>query len=293
MSSILDALERVERERQRDSSILKGDATGHPRHVWSLRNIGIIVGMILLINLITWLVVWRINSPTDSADKRLVAQGSKIQSSSMSTAPPPTMPQRSESQSSITGPEFSNIEEELKRRARPGTRPLLAEAGASPPPLSTQTSHTFAVNKARSKPGTPESQTADTGSITSPLAALTQQVVRSPAPVKAQPDAEDIRDSTETMVPPPPATTKTLTELETSEWERLQSMWDVPQDVRIELVKLKITVHVYNEDPRKRFVVVNRHRYGEGDSLETEGLILKRIVRDGIIIDYGEGLVKL
>ena len=293
MSSILDALERVERERQRDSSILKGDATGHPRHVWSLRNIGIIVGMILLINLITWLVVWRINSPTDSADKRLVAQGSKIQSSSMSTAPPPTMPQRSESQSSITGPEFSNIEEELKRRARPGTRPLLAEAGASPPPLSTQTSHTFAVNKARSKPGTPESQTADTGSITSPIAALTQQVVRSPAPLKAQPDAEDIRDLTETMVPPPPATTKTLTELETSERERLQSMWDVPQDVRIELVKLKITVHVYNEDPRKRFVVVNRHRYGEGDSLETEGLILKRIVRDGIIIDYGEGLVKL
>ena len=70
-------------------------------------------------------------------------------------------------------------------------------------------------------------------------------------------------------------------------------MWDVPQDVRIELVKLKITVHVYNEDPRKRFVVINRHRYGEGDSLETEGLILKRIVRDGIIIDYGEGLVKL
>jgi general secretion pathway protein B len=118
-------------------------------------------------------------------------------------------------------------------------------------------------------------------------------VARSPAPVKAQPDAEDTRDMTETMGSPPPATPKTLPELETSEWERLQSMWDVPQDVRIELVKLKITVHVYNEDPRKRFVVVNRHRYGEGDSLETEGLILKRIVRDGIIIDYGEGLVKL
>lgn len=293
MSSILDALERVERERQRDSSISKGDATGHPGHVWSLRYIGIVVGMILLINLIIWLVVWRINSPTDSADNRLVAQGSKIQSSSMSTAPPPTVPQRSESQSSITGPEFSNIEEELKRRARPGTRPLLAEAGASPPPLSTQTSQTFAVNKARSKPDTPKSQTADTGSITSPVAALTQQVVRSPAPVRAQPDAEDIRDLTETMGSPPPATPKTLPEFETSGLERLQSMWDAPQDVSNELMKLKITVHVYHEVPEKRFVVINRHRYGEGDSLETEGLILKRITRDGIIIDYGEGLVKM
>jgi hypothetical protein len=249
--------------------------------------------MILLINLVTWLVVWRINSPTDSADKSLVAQGSKIQSSSMSTASPPTMPQRSESQSSITGPEFSNIEEELKRRAMPGTRPLLAEAGASPPPLSTQTPHTFAVNKARSIPDTPKSQTADTGSITSPLSALTQQVVRSPTPVKAQPDAGDTRDLTETMGSPPPATPKTLPELETSEWGRLQSMWNVPQDIRIELMKLKITVHVYHEDLGKRFVVINRHRYEEGDSLETEGLILKRITRDGIIIDYGEGLVKL
>ncbi len=70
-------------------------------------------------------------------------------------------------------------------------------------------------------------------------------------------------------------------------------MRNVPQDIRIELMKLTITVHVYNENPGKRFVVINRHRYEEGDRLETEGLILKRIIRDGIIIDYGDGLVKM
>jgi len=70
-------------------------------------------------------------------------------------------------------------------------------------------------------------------------------------------------------------------------------VWELPQYLREKILQLKSSVHVYNANPAQRFVIINMHRYGEGDSLPPDGFRLKRIERDGIVIDYGDGLVRL
>jgi general secretion pathway protein B len=51
---------------------------------------------------------------------------------------------------------------------------------------------------------------------------------------------------------------------------------------------IEITVHVYADDPARRFAYVNGIRYTEGDTLRSGGARLERITRDGIVIDLGD-----
>ncbi|MET0052596.1 MAG: general secretion pathway protein GspB [Candidatus Thiodiazotropha sp.] len=52
-------------------------------------------------------------------------------------------------------------------------------------------------------------------------------------------------------------------------------------------------IHVYHENPQRRFVIINMHRYVEGDRLKEKGYRLERIDKDGIVLDYGPGLVRI
>jgi general secretion pathway protein B len=51
---------------------------------------------------------------------------------------------------------------------------------------------------------------------------------------------------------------------------------------------IEITVHVYADDPARRFAYVNGIRYIEGDTLRSGGARLERITRDGIVVDLGD-----
>lgn len=46
-----------------------------------------------------------------------------------------------------------------------------------------------------------------------------------------------------------------------------------------------MTVHVYDEDPTKRFVLINALRYGEGEETR-EGLRVERIIPEGAVLSY-------
>ncbi len=70
-------------------------------------------------------------------------------------------------------------------------------------------------------------------------------------------------------------------------------IWELDQGLREELEQLKISIHVYHQEPAQRFVIINMHRYSEGESLGTTGFRLHEINREGIIVDYGDGLVRL
>jgi hypothetical protein len=74
---------------------------------------------------------------------------------------------------------------------------------------------------------------------------------------------------------------------------KIPLIWELPQALREELAQLKISVHVYHEESRRRFVIVNMRRYKEGDKLTVKGYRLKLISREGIVVDYGDGLVRL
>jgi len=52
-------------------------------------------------------------------------------------------------------------------------------------------------------------------------------------------------------------------------------------------------VHSYSKDPAECLVFINMHRYKVGDKIGEGGPLLKEITPDGVIIDYGEGEVRL
>lgn len=65
----------------------------------------------------------------------------------------------------------------------------------------------------------------------------------------------------------------------------LPTLAELKLDRRIELSPLHIDVHVYNENPQRRFVLINARKYKEGERL-TEGPLLEEIRRDGLVMYY-------
>ena len=60
---------------------------------------------------------------------------------------------------------------------------------------------------------------------------------------------------------------------------------DMPPGYRADFPSLNVDVHVYNEAPQRRFVLLNLRRYREGQTL-SEGPKLIEIQPDGIVFDF-------
>ncbi|MEP7042570.1 MAG: general secretion pathway protein GspB [Dokdonella sp.] len=65
----------------------------------------------------------------------------------------------------------------------------------------------------------------------------------------------------------------------------LPSVWELPYATRKDIPELALTMHVYATDPAQRFVVIKGERHAEGDDLG-DGLVLKEIRADGMVLDY-------
>jgi general secretion pathway protein B len=59
----------------------------------------------------------------------------------------------------------------------------------------------------------------------------------------------------------------------------------LPSDFRSVLPPINVDVHVYSDDPEKRFVLVNSRPYREGDHLD-EGPFLETISEQGTVLSY-------
>lgn len=53
---------------------------------------------------------------------------------------------------------------------------------------------------------------------------------------------------------------------------------------KLNIPMLNLDLHVYSDNPANRFVVINSHRYREGDKL-AEGPVVESITADGVILD--------
>ncbi|WP_273457608.1 general secretion pathway protein GspB [Nevskia ramosa] len=60
---------------------------------------------------------------------------------------------------------------------------------------------------------------------------------------------------------------------------------DMPPAYRADFPPIAIDVHVYNDNPQRRFVLINGRRYREGDAL-SEGPRIAQIVPEGIVFDW-------
>ncbi|MCQ8180692.1 general secretion pathway protein GspB [Methylomonas sp. SURF-1] len=72
----------------------------------------------------------------------------------------------------------------------------------------------------------------------------------------------------------------------------LQTLEDLPADVRQSLPALPINVYSYSPVPAERFVMIDMVKYVPGQMIK-DRLELKQILEDGIVVDYGGHLFKI
>jgi len=65
------------------------------------------------------------------------------------------------------------------------------------------------------------------------------------------------------------------------------SYYELPVTVRQDLEDFRVTIRIYNEDPEKRFAVINQQRFFEGDDVG-QGLRLQEIRRDGVVFEFDQ-----
>ena len=100
---------------------------------------------------------------------------------------------------------------------------------------------------------------------------------RPPARVQQMPSmpstAED--ESTTVFTPPAPAASRPAVTSGVPEWN------DLPLEFRSGLSMPRIDVHVYSDDPGRRFILVDLKKYREGETLDS-GAVLEEILPDSI-----------
>ncbi len=64
---------------------------------------------------------------------------------------------------------------------------------------------------------------------------------------------------------------------------------DLSRDTRNNLKQYEVNVHVFDDNPERRFVLINMDKYKQGDRISGNGPLVQEITRDGVIVDYGDG----
>jgi general secretion pathway protein B len=66
----------------------------------------------------------------------------------------------------------------------------------------------------------------------------------------------------------------------------LPNLYELPQALRSRLELPRIDVHVYSDQPGRRYILVNLEKYREGETLPG-GLVLEEILPDGMVLSSG------
>ena len=67
------------------------------------------------------------------------------------------------------------------------------------------------------------------------------------------------------------------------------NMRDLPESSRRNLRQYEVNVHVFDDDPLRRFVLINMDKYKEGDRIANNGPLVEEITPTGVVVDYGNG----
>ncbi|HET7369228.1 MAG TPA: general secretion pathway protein GspB [Gammaproteobacteria bacterium] len=108
-------------------------------------------------------------------------------------------------------------------------------------------------------------------------AALAAPIAVDKPAVTAEPAKESPSSS-----PFPPAAAKGSERVDADEAPALDTL---PEPVRQGLPALHMQIHVYADNPADRFVMINMHRYVEGDTLAAGPKVI-RIRPDGVVLRY-------
>ncbi|MCG7905551.1 MAG: general secretion pathway protein GspB [Candidatus Thiodiazotropha taylori] len=285
MSSILDALERASQNRSSSEQELipKGYEEGPRSRGWL---IWIAVLVVLLICGVLGFLFYQSQSQTVTSEPRqsepLPAAESVSQVAAEKAAPAVVKPEK---------PKQPDLESQLLNSGMPSERSLMSEAKLTRPAEPAQRLRHNVTNTtaAEQTPVSRENQ------MPAPLAKLEPPPALGPQQLKKSPVAAEPVMPQVNPVPQPIESQQSavVDDAEESVDETIPLVWELPQGVRDELQQLKISIHVYHKQPERRFVLINMRRYGEGDKLRGTDYLLKQIEREGVVVDYGDGLVRL
>jgi general secretion pathway protein B len=183
-----------------------------------------------------------------------------------------------------------DLESQLLKRSVPSERSLMSEAELSKVPKQPLQQAAIAAKALAAEPmSVAKVQQA------SPPANQQNRLAKQPPQAKEHAaETAPLIDQTESLpevIEPLHSSPSVVSE--PVEDESIPLVWELPQGQREALQQLKISIHVYHNEPDRRFVLINMRRYGEGDQLRGTDYRLKTIERDGVVIDYGDGLVRL
>ena len=159
-----------------------------------------------------------------------------------------------------------------------------APIASVPPPART------ATRPLPAEPPTPEPLPARTPMPARPAAA----VATAPSATVAAPPAPDVGDDapTRTAIPAPaPASPPTpapppapIAPVAPADSGRVLLVGELDAETRNALPPLKLSMHLWNEDPTRRFVILDGQRLGEGDRVGEASIA--RIEPDGVLLEW-------
>jgi general secretion pathway protein B len=295
MSSILDALERAEKERKHlDKKTLMDTGRAVPG-LLQRRGLWLFAGALLLINLLIWFGVVMVSEqaneqPADITDR----SGHERQPLATADTVVSILQQPHAGKQRMSDPPLV-VEARVPEKHAAAPSPEPRHLSADPEPQSVSTDPEPSPSSPVNATSQPAAKVAETQTPEEPLEPTTSpaEVARGQpeqTPIEAQGRLAKVIDP-QPAAEPPAATLQPEPEQEES--EQLPMLWELPANVQEKLSDLKINILVYDEDAAQRFVIINMRKYHEGDRLVPSGMRLERITRKGVVIDYGDGLVGL
>jgi general secretion pathway protein B len=288
MSYILDALKRAERERTLGQAPAALDEVAPPPPVYEERpgqRWLLIAAGFVVIAAVAGYVGYSLSRPTAPA---AAAQAAAVQVAAAPALAPVVAPVTESPPSSWNDAAYEQARREA--RIQDGSNiTSLDDLTGTPPPATGAPAEVepapapAAPAPAPAAPPAPKPSPALESAIAADAAVKTIKI--EPPQTRAEAADAAARDALTTPIDPAPPRAVAAAQEREQRLAALHQFKEMPSNFRAEFPPLKVDVHVYNDNPQSRFVIVNGKRYHESDAL-AEGPRIAEIVPEGIVFEW-------
>ena len=289
MSMILDALTRAEHERQLENQPDLKFVTpvktqkNSPNKIWGWVVLGLLANALLLFFVLR-------SMSGDTKDEQVLAE--------ISNDPPQKIisivePKPNEQLEPIVNEPAKVNEVEVQPEATPLTlpvdeRPLAMEVNSAQIP-DLDRPLIYEAKQTKAKPRTPIATTSSKSpNKVQPETTKKGKVSFSTTELTAD-DAVPIVEKPKLLIDQGEATTQSVVINTQVNSSHVPSLRDLPESSRSNLSQYEVNVHVFDDDPIRRFVLINMDKYKEGDRIINNGPLVEEITPNGVVVDYGSG----
>ena len=163
----------------------------------------------------------------------------------------------------------------------PASPPPPRAAAPSPPPAAQPPPRQAAPPETHKAPSPPPTE-APAEPPQPPSAAASPDPPRPAGPAAAQPARQQTAAQSAPAAEPSP---RPAPASPSAPWESLPYLEELPAEFRSSVPEMTVDVHVFTDDPARRFILLDLRRYREGDQLPS-GARLLHITPEGIALAW-------